>query len=343
MVTLVDPRGYVVYTYGVSDKEINASPTKDTLFGIGSITKVFTGVLLADAERQGVVNLTIPISQYLPDIYIPSRNGREITLQNLATHTSGLPGDPEIYQKESDDAMKAQDAEAYERSFLEYSLTNASDIYQFVSNFSLTRDPGTQWEYSNMGTSIAGDILARTQQSNYQNLLQGAILLPLGMNNTTIQPSELPDGLITTGYRGYFSGNITEGFLLKFSDFWAPMGGIFSSGEDMAIFLAANLDLINSPLQNAIHDALIPRAIRMKEPFLLEQSLFWDTFLTSDGNRIYMKSGESNAFQSQIMMSTSDKFGVVVLANTAYIVGDPHVEIIAYELMRRMRQMQNNN
>lgn len=336
VVTLVDPQGYAVYEYGVSDKETGAVPTAETRFGIGSVTKIFTGILLADAENHGLVNLTVPISRYIPGVAIPSRNDREITLKDLATHTSGLPEGLEKYQKEGDDAMNARDGVAYERAFLEYSLTNGSDIYPFISNITLTRDPGTQWEYSNMGAALVGDILVRKQNCSFEQLLNSTILIPLGMNNTTAHPSELPKNAVATGYRGYFDGNITKGFLLNFTDFWAPTGGIFSTGDDMAIFLAANLGLVDSPLNEAIHESMVPRAVRMKEPLVIEQSLFWDTIPSSDSRRIYMKSGESNTFQSQILLRSPDGFGVVVLANTAYIESNRHVEVIAYELMKRM-------
>lgn len=95
VVGLVDPNGPQFYGYGNMSNANPIAVDKDTIFTIGSITKVFTTILLAEMVDRGLVNLDDPIEKYLPpSIKVPSYNGQKITLENLATHTSGLPEFP---------------------------------------------------------------------------------------------------------------------------------------------------------------------------------------------------------------------------------------------------------
>ena len=92
VVSLIDPNGTKVYSFGNISKENNIPVNGSTLFDIGSITKTVTTLLLADMVKQGIVNLNDPIEKYLPsNVKVPQFNGHKITLENLASHTSGLP------------------------------------------------------------------------------------------------------------------------------------------------------------------------------------------------------------------------------------------------------------
>src|SRR5205085_8424519 len=109
-----------------------------TIFEIGSATKVFTSLLLADMVQRGQVALDDPVAKYLPPtVKMPERHGRSITLVDLATHTSGLPRLP------TNMTPKNQ-----ANPYADYSV---EQLYQFLSNYQLTRDVGSQYEYSNLG------------------------------------------------------------------------------------------------------------------------------------------------------------------------------------------------
>jgi len=95
VIGLVDPNGTQFYGYGKMSNANQTTVDKNTVFGIGSITKSFTTLLLTDIANRGIVNLNDPIKKYLPStVKVPTYNGVEITLEDLATHTSGLPHDP---------------------------------------------------------------------------------------------------------------------------------------------------------------------------------------------------------------------------------------------------------
>ena len=95
VVGIISPNGTQVYNYGNISKANTTKVNGNTIFDTASITKTFTTTLLADMVKQGLVNLDDPIEMYLPtNVKIPTYNGHEITLEDLATHTSGLSDFP---------------------------------------------------------------------------------------------------------------------------------------------------------------------------------------------------------------------------------------------------------
>ena len=92
VVGLIDTNGTKVYSFGIISKANNIPVNGSTIFNITSITKIFTTLVLADMVKQGIVNLNDPIEKYLPsNVKVPQYDGHKITIENLATHTSGLP------------------------------------------------------------------------------------------------------------------------------------------------------------------------------------------------------------------------------------------------------------
>ena len=131
---------------------------------------MFTALLLADAVQRGEVALTDPVAKYLPaTVKVPER-GRAITLQDLATHTSGLPRLPTNMQPKD-----------RRNPYADYSV---EQMYAFLSGYQLTRDVGAQYEYSNLGAGLLGHVLARRAGMNYEALVETRITRPLGMTST---------------------------------------------------------------------------------------------------------------------------------------------------------------
>ncbi len=144
----------------------------DTVFEIGSVTKVFSALLLTDMAQKGELALTDPISKYLPDgTTVPQRGGQAITLQDLAMHTSGLPRMPNNFAPA--DPLNPYADYGFDR------------LTQFLSGYTLTRDVGAQYEYSNLGGGLLGTLLARRAGLDYEALVAQRISKPLAM---TIPP-----------------------------------------------------------------------------------------------------------------------------------------------------------
>jgi CubicO group peptidase (beta-lactamase class C family) len=143
VVGVIEPSGRRVVSYGHLANNDPRPLNGDTLFEIGSITKVFTSLLLAEAVHRGEVALTDPVGKFLPaSVKIPESGGRSITLEDLATHTSGLPRMPTNFSPK-DPA----------NPYADYSV---EQMYAFLSGVQLTRDIGSAYEYSNLGGGLLG-------------------------------------------------------------------------------------------------------------------------------------------------------------------------------------------
>ena len=174
MIAAEPPERWVV-GYGRLSATDDRVPDGDTVFEIASITKVFTGILLAQAVLNGEVKLDDPIFMYLPEgVTAPEYEGRSITLLDLATHTAGLPRWP-----------SNNGPVVGSNPFADYGL---DQMYDFLSGYRLTRAPGSMYEYSNYGFSLLGNLLVRrASQADYEALLLERITRPLGMDSTRLE------------------------------------------------------------------------------------------------------------------------------------------------------------
>ena len=153
VVGLIDRHGRRIVAHGTFDKDTRPV-NGDTLFEIGSATKVFTSLLLAEAVKRGEVALDDPVAKYLPSsVKVPERGGRKITLLDLATHTSGLPRLPLN--------MNPKDAS---NPYADYTV---QQMYEFLASYTLPRDPGSMYEYSNLGGGLLGHVLALRAWMDY--------------------------------------------------------------------------------------------------------------------------------------------------------------------------------
>lgn len=173
VVGVIEPQGNRVISCGTM-RDDGPPVDGDTVFEIGSITKVFTCLVLATMVERGEAALNDPVSRYLPEgVKVPERGGKQITLQDLATHTSGLPREPSNYSCPTDWSQPLHD----------YS---AEELYAFLQEHELTRDIGVQFEYSNLGVALLGHTLECCTGADYETLAKTRILGPLGMNDTGI-------------------------------------------------------------------------------------------------------------------------------------------------------------
>ena len=188
---------------------------------IGSVTKAFTGVLLADMARRSEVRLDEAVGEVLRVPRVPAFDGRPITLADLATHTSGLPAMPTNFPKREDAAA--------------YTAYTPANLLAFLAGHALSRAPGTQWVYSNL-VALLGPALAARGGAPYPALLATRVLEPLGMTHTGFAP--VPD-VAAHGTRG------TDGYGESQPALEAPAfqaaGGLKSTMHDLVTFAAANL------------------------------------------------------------------------------------------------------
>jgi D-alanyl-D-alanine-carboxypeptidase/D-alanyl-D-alanine-endopeptidase len=171
-VTFGSDRENITTTYGRSDAKNGRPLDGDTVFEIGSISKVFTTLLLAEMVTRGEVALNDPVAKYLPgNAAMPARNEKQITLLDLATYTSGLPRLPDGIDNTSDNP---------------YAAYTIAQLYAFLSNHTLRFDPGTHYEYTNLGFGLLGHVLALRANASYEELVISRICAPLGLEDTRI-------------------------------------------------------------------------------------------------------------------------------------------------------------
>lgn len=173
VVGVIEPGGRRVVAHGRMGRDDPRPVDTDTLFEIGSITKPFTSLLLADMVARGEVALADPLAKYLPGgVAVPARAGRTVTLVDLATHTSGLPGLPDDFAPRD-----------IGNPYADYTL---AQLYGFLARFVPAAEIGTIFDYSNLGYGLLGQALAHRAGTGYAGLVAARIAAPLGMTSTMI-------------------------------------------------------------------------------------------------------------------------------------------------------------
>jgi D-alanyl-D-alanine-carboxypeptidase/D-alanyl-D-alanine-endopeptidase len=301
VVGILDERGPRLISYGKTERGGGRDVDGDTVFEIGSVSKVFTSLALAQMVKSRDARLDDPLSRYLPaGVHSPVRNGREITLVDLATHTSGLPRLP-------DNLSPADDSNPY----ADYSL---EQLYNFLSHYTLPREIGSDYEYSNYGAGLLGQLLALKAGTNYEAMILQKICRPLGLSNTVVTLSPDLKARLAKGYDEY-------GRPAKNWDFptLAGAGGLRSTANDLLKFLAANLGLAETPLAPAMVLQQIPR--HDADPSWMETGLGW-VIAKRYGAEIVWHNGGTGGYHAFLGFEKKRKRGVVILANTANDIDD---------------------
>ena len=313
VVGVIDANGRRVVAYGAAAKGDLRPLTGETVFEIGSITKVFTSLLLADMARRGDVAMTDPVAQYLPaNVTVPTRGGRAMTLQDLSSHTSGLPSMPS-------NLRPTNPANPY----VDYTT---EQLYQFLSSYQLSRDIGSQYEYSNLGGALLGHALARRAGTDYEALVRARITGPLNMSDTRIALSDDMKRRLAQGHNARLEP--TPNWDLPA---FAGAGALRSTANDMLEFLAVPLGFRDSPLAPAFASMAIPR--RSTGMPGVEIALGWHVTKTSSGEIVWHNGG-TGGYRSFAGYDPRARTGVIALSNTSTPAGvdDIGLHVLAPEI-----------
>ena len=299
VVGVVDANGRRIVAYGKRAANDPRLPDGDTVFEIGSITKVFTSLLLADAVERKEVALADPVAKYLPATVTVPERGRAITLEDLASHRSGLPRMPSNFAPK-DGA----------NPYADYSV---EQMYQFLSAHQLARDVGAQYQYSNYGAALLGHVLARRAGMDYEALVKARILGPLGMRDTTIT--------LTPEMKTRLAGGHTAS--LEPTRNWdlptfAGAGALRSTTNDMLTFLSAAIGLTPSPLTPAMARTLATRWPAGQGS--MDIALGWHIFKAPAGDLMWHNGG-TGGYRTFMGYNPRTRVGIVVLSNTSTPAG----------------------
>lgn len=272
-----------VMTYGAA--------RADSVFEIGSVTKTFTGLLLAQMAVAGQLDLRDPVRTLLPvGVVAAPTSGAEITLLDLATHFSGLPSVPPTFPK--------SDARAFFTSY------QTAELLQFIHDHGVEKRANTGFEYSNLGFALLGAALSNRAGVSFPSLVRSRITDPLRMRNTAVELSTDQCARFLVGHDG--NGTPTPAWDLKA---FASAGGLRSTAGDLLVYLEAQLHPGNTPFPKAIRMSQI---LRNYLPGGGRVALAW-MFNPETGT--YEHSGATGGFFAYVCFNPKRNFGAVVLMN----------------------------
>ncbi len=263
-------------------------PNADTEFEIGSITKTFTATLLAYEDQAHRMRLDDPLARYAPPgVRVPSFNGQPILLAQLAEHTSGLPRLPQGFTPP----------------------LSLEAMWRFVSNYQLTRAPGEQFLYSNLGFGLLARAIARHENASEDQLYTRLITGPLGMRDTAIYLSPAQHARQAQGYR-------PDGLpAVENAPNWPALdgaGAMRSTLSDMMRYLDFELGRTNVALNSLLPVLHQPRHAAGPNGSV---GLGWQMRERADGTKTIFKDGATPGFVSFMIFTPGTQSGAVVLSN----------------------------
>ena len=310
-----------IVTHGFQGLDKTAPITADTLFEVGSITKTFTALLLADMVIKGELKLDDPVEKWLPQglsvglkgLKLRDYTGAPIRLIDLATHRSGLPRLP-------DNMPNATRADPYvdyrEQQLLMYLKDREAFVETDAGKTTKKRDEA--YAYSNLGFGLLGYVLARAANMPYDELLQKRILTPLGLTSTFL---DIPRNELARFSDGHY---LEKGTTLKRTKHWrfdviAPAGALIMSAKDMGRYAQAACGAIDTPLKAAftLAQKRYGEGMGAKNP----QGLAW-ILATLNDRAIVNHDGSTGGFSSTLWVDPERQSAVAVLSNAARPVTD---------------------
>lgn len=306
MIALVTPDGVTYSAHGVTSFETRVAPDENTIYEIGSISKVFTATLLSDMIIRKETTLETPATALLPAACtLPQYEGKPLRLVDLATQTSGLPRMPGNF--EPADPLNP------------YADYTTEHLYEFLASHELRRGPG-EYEYSNLGYGLLGHALAHRLRMPYEAAIIERITDVIGMPDTRVTLSEQQRSRLARPHRGNVE---VSGWDLPT---FAGAGALRSTARDMAAFLAANMGHgePRSPLYPALGRTHLPRQDVGPN---LRIGLGWHIRTTPTRSLVWHNGG-TGGYRSFCGFRADGSLGVVLLTNSSTPADD-----IAFHLL----------
>lgn len=284
---------------GTTSIETGFPVTPDTLFQIGSISKIFTATLSMRLVEQGVLDLDTPVITWVPDLPLADETARNtVTMRHLLSHTSGFEGDRFLDYGRGDD-----------------SLTRAIASFDTLAQW---YEPGTLWAYNNAGFYLAGRVIECATGKVFEDVLIEELFTPLGLKHTEI----LPEYAMTRPHSVGHSVDHEEGLSVYrpfgFSRYVNAAGGIISSASDMLRFARMHLNdgeidgeqIVSRESAREMREAIIPA----DSPFR-SYGIGWAVWDYPD-LKIVDHGGAIAGFKAHMTLVPERDFSIVVLTNS---------------------------
>jgi CubicO group peptidase (beta-lactamase class C family) len=318
-ISLIEDKQADFFGIILNDDSLRFVENKDSVFEIGSLTKLFTSAMLANLLKNGKINLDEKIDPYLPfQVRNIDEKNDPITFRTLANHTSGLPRMPDNYAYYPE---SIHDAKAYSMETLQEYLE--SDL-ELISN------PGEDYIYSNLGYGILGYLVTNLSNRDYERLLQKLLSRPYKLKNTTSNINKIRTLLV--------SGRDPNGIVIDNYDYGilSPSGGAFSNISDLTKFVQANF------IDNEI------LSLQREETYgwgNFGVALGWHILKIGGSNCAwYFHSGGMEGYRSSVYMDARSKRAVVVLSNlSTFHPNSNDIDHLAYDLLKNEYLREENS
>lgn len=290
---IIDSSGVQYFNFGQTT-ENGKDVDEYTIYEIGSISKAFTALLLAQQVLDGDIKLEDKVNDFLPDsITIPVMGDAEITFGNLTDHTSGLPRMPDNFAPANPN-----------NPYADYTV---EQMYETISSYQPVRTVGSEYEYSNLAQGLLGHLLAMNKNTTYEDLMVQTIADPLEMSGTRIEFTESMKENLALGHS---DGKVVENWDLPTL---AGAGAIRSSTSDMARFISAQLDYVDTPLSAAM---ALTHKVRHDKAGGMSVAMAWHIKKGESGDVIWHNGGTGGYRTFAGFVKETGK-GVVLLSNSS--------------------------
>ncbi len=289
---------------GVNNKATKEAPTADQMYGIGSISKIFTTVAVMQLAEEGKVDLDTPVIQYLPEFRMMDSRYQNITVRMLLNHSSGLMGST------LRDSVLFHDSD-------ENSRLNFLDTLRFSR---LKADPGAFSVYSNDGFTLAELLVEKVSGQSFTDYIKDHITTPLSMNHTKTPYDVIEDNQLVNTYKIGFQDPLPQE---NFNAVGA--GGIYSTAKDLCsfadIFMKNYSDVLSQASVKAMENAEYKNGIwpAGNDPSLVAYGLGWDnvnTYPYGDyGIKALVKGGDTLVYHGNITVLPEENMAMVVLSS----------------------------
>ncbi len=269
------------------------------IYNIASVAKPFTALAIMMLVQEGKINLSDQVVFHIPYFQVDSKYSHQITIEQLLTHTSGLPdvSHPDVYKYLNPDI--SEDA--------------LENHVKSLSTLKLKFMPGKKYAYSNVGYEILGDVISKISSMSFEGFMKLKIFQPMGMSNTSYRISDFQESQIAKPHTGHpFQETENFPYDLRFT----PSGNLFTTIKDLNHWLIFNLNGGQyhgfRPISDENYSLFTKPRIDTKDDGF--KTLGWFVKETNLG-KIYFHDGMDLGYRSLIVLMPKPRIGITVVVN----------------------------
>lgn len=281
--------------FGYQDPDKKIPATAHTIYRVGSVSKLFTDVAIMQMVESGKVDLDAPVERYVPDFHPTNPFGKPITLRELMSHRAGLL------------------RETPRGNYFDSDAPSLQDTIRSLNSTTLVYAPGTQLKYSNAGIAVVGYALQELNHQPFSEYLKRAVLVPMGMNESSFAPEPALVGNLAKAYMWSYDGLTFPA--PKFELGIAPAGCMYSTVTDLAKFLTVLFNGGRSPNAQVLKRETLEQMWTPQFATQGQKRGYGLGFAISelDGHRVIGHGGAIYGFATEVVGLPDEQLGVVTV------------------------------